>query len=67
MVLKIVIALVLIAIAIVVAATVVRFMEKDQKDERTEPIPTFDFNFDGKCHCEHCEHCEHNKKEEGDE
>lgn len=64
MVLKIVIALVLIAIAIVVAATVVRFMEKDQKDERTEPIPTFDFNFDGKCHCEHCEH---NKKEEGDE
>lgn len=62
MVLKIVIALVLIAIAIVVAATVVRFMEKDQKDERTEPIPTFDFNFDGKCHCEHCEH---NKK--GDE
>ena len=64
MVLKIVIALVLIAIAIVVAATVVRFMEKDQKDERTEPIPTFDFNFDGKCHCEHCEH---NKKEQGDE
>ena len=64
MVLKIVIAIILIAIAIVVAATVVRFMEKDQKDERTEPIPTFDFNFDGKCHCEHCEH---NKKEEGDE
>ena len=63
MVLKIVIALVLIAIAIVVAATVVRFMEKDQKDERTEPIPTFDFNFDGKCHCEDCEH--NNKK--GDE
>ena len=64
MVLKIVIAIILIAIAIVVAATVVRFMEKDQKDERTEPIPTFDFNFDGKCHCEQCEH---NKKEEGDE
>ena len=64
MVLKIVIAIILIAIAIVIAATVVRFMEKDQKDERTEPIPTFDFNFDGKCHCEHCEH---NKKEEGDE
>lgn len=64
MVLKIVIALVLIAIAIVVVATVVRFMEKEQKDERTESIPVFDFNFDGKCHCEHCEH---NKKEEGDE
>ena len=63
MVLKIIIAIVLIAIVIIVASIVLRFMDKKEKDERTEPIPTFDFNFDGKCHCEHCEH----NNEKGDE
>ena len=63
MALKIVIALGLVAIVIIVASIVLHFMNKKEKDERTEPIPTFDFNFDGKCHCEHCEH--NNKK--GDE
>ena len=63
MALKIAIALGLVAIVIIVASIVLRFMDKKEKDERTEPIPTFDFNFDGKCHCEDCEH--NNKK--GDE
>lgn len=63
MALKIAIALGLVAIVIIVASIVLRFMNKKEKDERTEPIPTFDFNFDGKCHCEDCEH--NNKK--GDE
>ena len=63
MALKIAIALGLVAIVIIVASIVLRFMNKKEKNERTEPIPTFDFNFDGKCHCEDCEH--NNKK--GDE
>ena len=63
MALKIVIALGLVAIVIIVASIVLRFMNKKEKDERTESIPTFDFNFDGKCHCEDCEH--NNRK--GDE
>ena len=63
MALKIAIALGLVAIVIIVASIVLRFMDKKEKDERTEPIPTFDFNFDGKCHCEHCEH----NNEKGDE
>ena len=63
MALKIAIALGLVAIVIIVASIVLRFMDKKEKDERTEPVPTFDFNFDGKCHCEDCEH--NNKK--GDE
>ena len=63
MALKIAIALGLVAIVIIVASIVLRFMNKKEKDERTEPIPTFDFNFDGKCHCEHCEH----NNEKGDE
>ena len=63
MVLKIIIAIVLIAIVIAVAAVVIHLMNKKEKDERTESIPTFDFNFDGKCYCEDCEH--NNKK--GDE
>ena len=63
MALKIVIALGLVAIVIIVALIVLHFMNKKEKDERTESIPTFDFNFDGKCHCEDCEH--NNKK--GDE
>ena len=63
MALKIAIALGLVAIVIIVASIVLRFMDKKEKDERTESIPTFDFNFDGKCHCEDCEH--NNKK--GDE
>ena len=63
MALKIVIALGLVAIVIIVASIVLRFMNKKEKDERTESIPTFDFNFDGKCHCEHCEH----NNEKGDE
>ena len=62
MALKIAIALGLVAIVIIVASIVLRFMNKKDEDERTEPIPTFDFNFDGKCHCEHCEH-----NEKGDE
>ena len=63
MVLKIVIALVLIAIVIAVAAVAIHLMNKKEKDERTEPIPTFDLNFDVKCHCEDCEH----NNEKGDE
>ena len=63
MALKIVIALGLVAIVIIVASIVLHFMDKKEKDERAEPIPTFDFNFDGKCHCEHCEH----NNEKGDE
>ena len=63
MALKIAIALGLVAIVIIVASIVLHFMNKKEKDERTEPIPTFDFNFDGKCHCEDCAH--NNKK--GDE
>ena len=63
MALKIAIALGLVAIVIIVASIVLHFMNKKEKDERTEPITTFDFNFDGKCHCENCEH--NNKK--GDE
>ena len=63
MALKIVIALGLVAIVIIVASIVLHFMNKKEKDERTEHIPTFDFNFDGKCHCEHCEH----NNEKGDE
>ena len=63
MALKIVIALGLVAIVIIVALIVLHFMNKKEKDERTESIPTFDFNFDGKCHCEHCEH----NNEKGDE
>ena len=63
MALKIAIALGLVAIVIIVASIVLHFMNKKEKDERTEPVPTFDFKFDGKCHCEHCEH--NNKK--GDE
>ena len=63
MVLKIVIALVLIAIVITIAAVAIHLMNKKEKDERTELIPTFDFNFDGKCHCEDCEH----NNEKGDE
>ena len=63
MALKIAIALGLVAIVIIVASIVLRFMDKKEKDERTEPVPTFDFNFDGKCHCEHCEH----NNEKGDE
>ena len=63
MALKIAIALGLVAIVIIVASIVLRFMNKKEKDERTESIPTFDFNFDGKCHCEHCEH----NNEKGDE
>ena len=63
MALKIAIALGLVAIVIIVASIVLCFMNKKEKDERTESIPTFDFNFDGKCHCEDCEH--NNKK--GDE
>ena len=62
MALKIAIALGLVAIVIIVASIVLRFMDKKEKDERTESIPTFDFNFDGKCHCEDCEH-----NEKGDE
>ena len=62
MALKIAIALGLVAIVIIVASIVLRFMDKKEKDERTEPIPTFDFNFDEKCHCEDCEH-----NEKGDE
>lgn len=63
MALKIAIALGLVAIVIIVALIVLHFMNKKEKDERTESIPTFDFNFDGKCHCEHCEH----NNEKGDE
>ena len=63
MALKIVIALGLVAIVIIVAAVAIHLMNKKEKDEITEPIPTFDFNFDGKCHCEHCEH----NNEKGDE
>lgn len=63
MALKIAIALGLVAIVIIVASIVLYFMNKKEKDERTESIPTFDFNFDGKCHCEHCEH----NNEKGDE
>ena len=63
MALKIAIALGLVAIVIIVASIVLRFMDKKEKDERTEPVPTFDFNFDGKCHCGHCEH----NNEKGDE
>lgn len=62
MVLKIIIAIVLIAIVIAVAAVAIHLMNK-KEDERIESIPTFDFNFDGKCHCEHCEH----NNEKGDE
>ena len=63
MALKIAIALGLVAIVIIVAAVAIHLMNKKEKDERIESIPTFDFNFDGKCHCEDCEH--NNKK--GDE
>ena len=65
MALKIVIALTLIAIVVAVAIIVLHFMDKkDEKVEETEPVPTFDFNFDKPCNCEHCEH--HKKDEEGE-
>ena len=62
MALKIVIELGLVEIVIIVASIVLHFMNKKEKDERTESIPTFDFNFNRKCHCEHCEH--NNEKED---
>lgn len=62
MILKIIIALFLIAVAIIITAAISRYMNKKENPKRTEPIQTFDFNFDKHCDCEHCDH--HKKEEE---
>ena len=63
MALKIAIALGLVAIVIIVAAVAIHLMNKNEKDEITKHITTYNFNFDGKCHCQHFEH----NNEKGDE